>query len=317
MIFTVYADKAEEVSKRLDKLAKKATRYNVPFSYTVSDEHPETVNVFDDFSHKAGSYKVAAVDFDIACKELIKANGWTVLAKVEHGDKGNVVSCFGKQKARSEWFTATPHCDHCNTNRRRAVTFFIENAEGDTRQVGRACLHDYTGINPATAALWAEVRDLFPEDLDCSMTDWNTRRGAQMFEVRQILACAYDAIQEYGYRKSDEQDSTREVVLDKLREQVAASDKAMSQAELINSWLLGIDFDSASDLERNCSVFAKGEYVTAKQVGRLAYMPLAYEHYMERKARKEQRANAENTSAYVGEVGTRLTLDLTAAVLLT
>lgn len=118
MIFTVYADKAEEVSKRLDKLAKKATHYNVPFSYTVSDEHPETVNVFDDFSHKAGSYKVAAVDFDIACEELIKANGWTVLAKVEHGDKGNVVSCFGKQKARSEWFTATPHCDHCNTNRR-------------------------------------------------------------------------------------------------------------------------------------------------------------------------------------------------------
>ena len=92
MIFTVYADKAEEVSKRLDKLAKKAARYNVPFSYTISDEHPETVNVFDDFSHKAGFYKVAAVDFDIACEELIKANGWTVLAKVEHGDKGNVVS---------------------------------------------------------------------------------------------------------------------------------------------------------------------------------------------------------------------------------
>ena len=48
---------------------------------------PETVNVFDDFSHKAGSYKVAAVDFDIACEELIKANGWTVLAKVEHGTR--------------------------------------------------------------------------------------------------------------------------------------------------------------------------------------------------------------------------------------
>lgn len=41
MIFTVYADKAEEVSKRLDKLAKKAARYNVPFSYTISDEHPD------------------------------------------------------------------------------------------------------------------------------------------------------------------------------------------------------------------------------------------------------------------------------------
>ena len=80
---------------------------------------------------------------------------------------------------------------------------------------------------------------------------------------------------------------------------------------------LDLDVYSASDRERNCSVFAKGEYVTAKQVGRLAYMPLAYEHYMERKAREEQRANTENISAYVGEVGTRLTLDLTAAVLLT
>ena len=66
MIFTVYADRAEEVSKRLDKLAKKAARYNVPFSYTISDKHPETVNSFDDFSHKAGSDKVAAVAFDIA-----------------------------------------------------------------------------------------------------------------------------------------------------------------------------------------------------------------------------------------------------------
>ena len=317
MIFTVYADKAEDVSKRLDRLAKKAAHYNVPFSYTVSGEHPETVNVFEDSSYKVGSYKVAAVDFNIDCETLIKANGWTVLAKVEHGDKGNVVNCFGKQKARPEWFTAAPHCDHCGTNRNRSVTFFIENAEGVIRQVGRACLHDYTGINPATAALWAEVRDLFPEDFDCSAADWNTHRSAQMFEVRQILACAYDAIQEYGYLKSDEQDSTREVVLDKLREQVAVSDKAKVQAELINNWLLDIDFDSAGDLERNCSVFAKGEYVTAKQVGRLAYMPLAYEYYMERKAREEQRANTEKTSAYVGEVGTRLTLDLTAAVLLT
>lgn len=317
MIFTVYADKAEDVSKRLDRLAKKAARYNVPFSYTVSGEHPETVNVFEDSSYKVGSYKVAAVDFDIDCGALIKANGWTVLAKVEHGNKGNVVNCFGKQKARPEWFTATPHCDHCGTNRNRSVTFFIENAEGVIRQVGRACLHDYTGINPATAAIWAEVRDLFPEDFDCSTTDWNARRSTQMFEVRQILAYAYDSIQEFGYRKSDECDSTREAVLDKLRTQAATSGAAAEQAELINNWLLNIDFDSAGDLERNCSTFAKGEYVTAKQVGRLAYMPLAYIHYVERKNREAQRANAENTSAYVGEVGTRLTLNTTTAILLT
>lgn len=138
-----------------------------------------------------------------------------------------------------------------------------------------------------------------------------------MFEVRQILAYAYDSIQEFGYRKSDEYDSTRKAVLDKLHTQAVASCAAAEQAELINNWLLNIDVDSASDLERNCSVFAKGEYVTAKQIGRLAYMPLAYTHYVERKNREVQRANTENTSAYVGEVGARLTLNTTAAVLLT
>lgn len=315
MTFTIYADKAEEVSKRLDKFAKKAARYNVPFSYTISDERPETVNVFDDFAHKVGAYKVAAVDVDIACEELIKANGWTVLAKIEHGNNGNIVSCFGKQKARPEWFTAAPHCDHCNTNRRRAVTFFIENINGDTRQVGRACLHDYTGINPAAAALWADIRDFFPDDLDCSMTDFNTHRSAQMFDVCQILAHAYDVIQKCGYRKSDEQNSTRELVVDRIRRQIPATNEAMQRAELINNWLLGLDFDSANDLERNCSALAKDEYAKVQQVGRLAYMPFAYECYMKRKAQED--LNAESTSTHIGNVGDRLIFDMTSALLLT
>ena len=42
MTFTVYANAVEDVKKRLDRIAAKAARYSVPFSYTVSEEHPQT-----------------------------------------------------------------------------------------------------------------------------------------------------------------------------------------------------------------------------------------------------------------------------------
>ena len=87
MIFTVYADKAEEVSKRLDKLAKKATRYNVPFSYTISDEHPETVNVFDDFSHKASSYRSLPLILTSLAKSSLKRTAGLFLLRSSTGTR--------------------------------------------------------------------------------------------------------------------------------------------------------------------------------------------------------------------------------------
>ena len=47
MTFTVYAELAQDVSKKLDRLAKKAAGYGVPFSYTVSEERPQKVAVRD------------------------------------------------------------------------------------------------------------------------------------------------------------------------------------------------------------------------------------------------------------------------------
>ncbi len=124
MTITVYADLAEEVKKRLDRIAVKATRYSVPFSYTVSEEHIQRVNVYEldpvtSIQYKVGQHTVAAIDFDVACDELIKANGWTVRAKVEHTSTGNIVTALGDKPTELSWFKAPARCDHCNTNRYR------------------------------------------------------------------------------------------------------------------------------------------------------------------------------------------------------
>ena len=68
--YTIYADQVEEVRKRLDRLAKKAANYKIPFSYTISEEHPKKVSVYEVDSvtqtiHTVGTYMVAAVDITV------------------------------------------------------------------------------------------------------------------------------------------------------------------------------------------------------------------------------------------------------------
>ena len=84
----------------------------------------------------------------------------------------------------------------------------------------------------------------------------------------------------------------------------------------MNGWLVSLDRDEASDLELNCIPLALSGYAKLSHVGRLAYMPLAYERYLERKARKEAQEAAGARSEYVGTVGQRITLKAATVALL-
>lgn len=318
MTFTVYAELAQEVSKKLDRLAKKAVGYGVPFSYTVSEERPQKVAVRDvdpvtQTIQTVSTYTVAAVDFEVECDDLIRANGWTVCAKVEHGDKGNIVTAFGGCKAKPEWYTAAPHCDHCHTNRYRAVTFFCQHEDGSIRQVGRTCLKDYTGISPATAAMWAEVQDLMANGMDCTREQWEASRPAPMHEVLGILAHACDVIREFGYRKSAEPGSTRELVTARVLSGEQPSEAGLAEAREVVGWLSEMDPDEASDLEHNCIALARLGYAKLSHIGMLAYMPVGHRRRIERQA---QQKAAVARSEYVGEVGQRITLKAVTVALL-
>ena len=318
MTFTVYAELAQEVSKKLDRLAKKADAYGVQFSYSTGEEHPQTVHVREvdpvtQTVQTVGIYTVAAVDFEVECDGLIRANGWTVRAKVEHGDKGNIVTAFGRYPVKPEWYTAPPHCDHCQTNRFRSVTFFVEHEDGSVRHVGRTCLKDYTGISPATAAMWAEVQDIADRGVDCTRDEWEEYRPTPMHEVLSILAHAADVVREFGYRKSDEPNSTRERVTIRVLSGEQPSEAGLAEAREVIDWLTAMDPDAASDLERNCITLALSGYAKRSHIGMLAYMPVDHRRRIERQAQQEA---AVALSEYVGEVGQRITLKAATVALL-
>ena len=328
MTFTVYADKIDEVVKRLDRLAAKAARYSVPFAYSVGAEYAHKVSIYtvDTVSktkYVKGSYTVAAIDVEVECETWIKANGWTLRAKCEHGDQGNIVSAIGSKPVEPAWFTAPARCDHCKTNRFRSVTYFVEHENGAIRQVGRACLHEYTGINPATAALWAEIRETLAADFYLDEDAWEARKLAPMYDVLLVIAHACDVIKAFGYHKSDERDSTKDQVIDRVLGGKAPSLEAWTRAEVIIAWLLGLEEVQGyaiSDLEQNCVNMVRGGYVRVKHFGRLAYMPVAYEKFLERMAREEVRraaAEIETKSEHVGQVGERITIKAATAKLVT
>lgn len=333
MTYTIYSSQSEEVTKRLDRIARKAERYNVPFSYTIGEAYAKEVAVYEyDPANGAlervgcmgayQTYTVEAVDIDINCEGFIKANGWTVLAKIEHGDKGNIVTPFADAEINPDWYTAPARCDHCGTNRTRTVTFMCRNENGDIRQVGKSCLKDYTGILPQVAVWWAEVTDIIANDMDCDSATFATKCAVMMYSVKDIIALACDSIKSNGYIKSDSNNATKDQVIRCIKENAKPSKDGIAKAEEIINWLEHLldEEPNTIGVERDCIPLVKSGYAKIKHIGRLAYMPIAYDRYIERKEREAKRnAEAEaarNSSEYVGEIGKRMEFNIAEMKLL-
>lgn len=325
MEYTIYADKLDDTRAALDKLARKAKKYNVPFSYTVGEEHPATVDIldYDEFGHclvKVDTYTAAAVDISIDCDGFVKKDGWTVCAHIEHGCGGNIVTPLNGQEAPAEWFHVPPHCDHCKSNRFRKVTYMCVDGNGELKQAGSTCLKDYTGINPAAALMWAEVKDIMPTVGGCTRKEWERHPRAVMYDVETVLGLAVDEIAAHGYRKADMQDSTKAYVMTALADRDTPTPDGLEKARLIIDWLkrfIGDDAEPCGNLEENAAIIAQGGYVKKTHVGRLVYIPRAYDGYMERKAKEAARKEKEAVSEYVGVVKDRLTIKTATAALLT
>lgn len=321
MKHTIYADRADEVRKALDRLAKKAARYSVPFSYSIGEPYPYTVPVYniDPVTHtkyRDGAYTVSAVDVTVECDGLIRADGWTLRARLEHGDGGNIVTQLGEKPTDPAWFSAPARCDHCGTNRARSVTFIVESKRGELRQVGKSCLREYTGIDPETAAAWASIREILLED------DWGgydidemTRRYKPMYPVDEVIALAVDSVKAKGYIKSDMPNSTKEDVCDRLHGRVTPSKLAKKRAGEIVEWLRGLD--PRSDLLMNCQTLVKQEFIKGGHIGYLAYLPVAFDRERAKEAERAARAEAGAKSKYIGNVGERITFRAANAVLVT
>ena len=308
MRIDVYASHLAEVQKELVKLVGKAAKYGIPFSFKVGEPFVKTLAVkaldpaTQTWVHTMETVDVFAVPVEIS-DAMIRANGWTAVAKLEHFDNGNVVTMFDfGEEAPVEWRTLPPHCDHCGINRYRKETFMVRHESGEVRQVGSSCLLEYTGIDPRFAVLWAKVSEW---SIDEEVTEDFRSCGYASecaYSPTTVIAFAADAIRKHGYVRSDEGGSTASKVKELLNHCPSPSEEGVAKAEKVVAWLKSLDL-SVGGVVADVIPLAKQDVCAWKHIGRLAYMPLAYDRAME-KAKREAEQEARNAASdFVGTVG--------------
>ena len=323
MLYTIAAETLPDVQKHLDRLSVKSAKYGKTLSYTISAEYPHDVRVMVtcppyDTLKEVDRYTVAAVDINVAA-DVIMCDGWTVAAYIEHTDAGNIVTAIDGE-TRAEWRTIPAHCDHCGTDRARLYTYIVRDEDGDYKQVGKSCLRDYTGIDSEIAAAIASLQDYILCD-DCAPDGYTPgdyrARYTHVYTAREVLAAAVACINQRGYIRSGNINSTRDQIVHALdaRDGIAYTHADTIQADVLAAYLT--TYDGVDDILCNARVMIESDICKPSQVGRLAYVPIAIAREVERARKAAERASADAVSIHVGEVGERLTINITDCALLT
>jgi hypothetical protein len=326
MKITIYASRLPEAEKTLKAIVKKATKYGVKFGWLPGDPYAKEVDiyetVYDERIHstvreKVRTITVEAVDIIIEGEDMIKKDGWEVIAQLEHFDNGNLINRIDRSDyvTPGAWRTLPPHCEHCGITRQRNVTYIVKDAQGTYRQVGSTCLKDYTGIDPRSAVAFAELwNEITLMECNEDNYDPDRERGNQIYNVERVIALAADHIAKEGYQNVDSLHPTRSRVYNDLSEDIRPSESGCEKAKEIVDWLKTTE--CTDSLIRDCAILAQNGWCKLTHLGRLAYMPIAYDKELARqqKQREREAANAEAAkhSNHIGTKGQRMTFSISS-----
>lgn len=317
-IYKVHESLIEGLTKKAATIARKCNRYGCGFKYEILGEEYAEVE-----GHGPQKF------YNVEAEGTARVEGWQFVATIQHEPKGNIL-----RKALTElaipyryWYTK-PVCEHCDTHRSRKNTYLVYNeATGEYKQVGKACLMEYThGISADWAAFMASLRDIFDEYSGggaCGM-----RIEQHYFQPELLLAYTASAVKNNGYVKkyTDTDDggreynenNTAELVLDiyegdlqhkkdkrKALYNVDETDpEAVEVARAALEWIA--QQEPKTEYIHNLQVLAKMEYVGRSHVGILASLVPFYLRTIERERRAQQEAAERKPSEHVGTVGQRI-----------
>jgi len=326
MKITVSFSHIDEVQKILNRLIKKSKKYDIEFGYTVSDtSYYKTVHIYDTdgrtLSNKPiGGYLVEVIDIELP-DTIICANGWTVVAYLEHMDGGhNVVTTIGHTGLiPCEWYNIGGNCDHCNSKRGRVKTYIVER-NGEYKQVGKACLKEYTGISPELAIAWAQVQErVILDDMGGeSLYSMFGNSIPNAYSVAEVVALSIDSIAEFGYCKADSQNPTKDRVLKMLKEDTRPTPESIMKSDAICKYVAAYEgtYYGIGDIILNAKALVLSEYCKYKHFGRLVYLPIAYDREQERISKAEARQIEAAKSNYIGNIGERITVEVSNSQLI-
>lgn len=259
---------------------------------------------------------------------VVKLPGFQFLGTVEYSEAGNLLYPVPGATLDEKFRTADCHCDHCHKVRdRKSLYLFSEVASGSQIQVGKTCLRDFMGVDPATVAFYSTLdRDL----KDSEEESWGGGGSGYYVDLGSFTATVAAVIEhEGGYvsnataqahevqstshlasvvlwpnRKSDTQLAYSQAVKRKITQETV--DKALEAIRWIRD-----EWKDSSDYAWNLKVIAKaGAMLSGKQFGMGASLWPTYVRQMGWLKEKEMAAKAAieavKDSEFLGTEGARL-----------
>jgi hypothetical protein len=335
---TILTDRLPAAIKALDKLVKKANRYdNDPITYTIG-KPVLIMEQIQKFSEASGRYEWFETDKVVVSHTDIEIDGSApiygnheFLAHVEIGETGNIIDSSPEASVEidHEFRTSTGRCDHCHTNRQRKDVYIVlDRKTGQQHQIGRTCLRDYMGIdNPkkvaARFAFWPEIRVLEEEYEGWGPSTW-------VKSISEVLSYTATIIRLYGWCSKgqayddDYLTSTCDRVLfasgqrplpirgddssgrewDQIQDAHCREDYEIAKSTL--AWVRRLE-DVKADYLWNLKLICESDFITdPKRMGILVSAVSAYHRDVEKALRLSKDRQAAANSNWVGEIKERL-----------
>lgn len=320
----------------IKKFVRRATKLGVTAPEVVKFERVEKIHTREDVTGQRYSEVEVYFDAEVACQP-VKLAGWSFLATLSHEEGGTVLRVIPGATVPESYREAKQVCDHCGTNRRRRETFLVQHEDGTLKQVGRQCIADFLGADPARA-LWVTE---FIHDLHASEEgdDFGGGGSATHFEFTEYLSWVAKTIREDGFvsraaakayaekagenggrisASADAASGLRNTKLygpkDEARKIEWPTEADVAEAAKAIEWArdgLKTPGKVLTDYEHNLVVIANSTVLQPKNFGIAASIIPAFQRVEGRLKRRESQHRADADCVHFGTVGKRQVFKLT------
>jgi hypothetical protein len=271
--------------------------------------------------------------------ETPKMAGWTLAAKIEPTEAGNLVKLVpGGGNVPEQYYQASTTCDHCQKARYRTEVFVLSHEDGRWAQVGRNCIADFLGgTSPERLAGIAEWGGLISSLMDEAEDEgWSYGRAIDRGEPTERFVAAVAAFARFeGYvsRKAAQIDSLGEPTsarawrflrpigdhdkrwLEKIKaEGFEIEERDVALATKAIAWAKALEPNYDQNFLANLKVAASLEYTDGRSMGIVSAVVGSYMREVEREELRRKERETRKPSHHVGEQGKRsLFKDVTVA----
>ena len=313
-LFNIPSANMEKLAKKIEALNKKALKAGTgeikitTISKTVDKNKDGTVDV----------------RFQIALEgEIPKINGWAFIARLDHNTdpsgESNLVYVMPSADLPVHFRTAAANCEHCGWDRRRRDTYILQNEDtGEYKQVGRTCIRDFIGIDPARIAEQAEryVKALGLLD-DAREPRWGGINDHRDICLPTYLSYVSMVIRECGWISGREayEDRSKVSSASQACDEMFVSGRVPSipSAEDKELAVTAMDYiltlEPKNDFLHNLITITKQSYLDWKATGLAAAIMFVYNRHLEEEAKREAAADLSK-SEHVGTLKERLEMDV-------